>query len=184
MKRLFLANLFFVFPLIGLLLPSTSFSWSGPVLSISDGDTIIVLHEGKREKIRLYGIDCPEKDQVGGEEARKLTLALISGRRIEVEAKGKDRYGRTVGLVKIDSTSLNESLILNGYAWVYWQYCDEKFCSTWLQLEGEARKQKKGCGKILTPFLPGSGKKTVATLLLKIHWKKICPMVGWSQIKM
>ncbi|MGD9950645.1 MAG: thermonuclease family protein, partial [Desulfobulbus sp.] len=147
MKRLFLANLFFVFPLIGLLLPSTSFSWSGPVLSISDGDTIIVLHEGKREKIRLYGIDCPEKDQVGGEEARKLTLALISGRRIEVEAKGKDRYGRTVGLVKIDSTSLNESLILNGYAWVYWQYCDEKFCSTWLQLEGEARKQKKGMWK-------------------------------------
>ena len=50
--------------------------WNGMVVGISDGDTITVLHDGKGEKIRLYGIDTPEKGQAFGNRAKQF-LSLI-----------------------------------------------------------------------------------------------------------
>lgn len=129
-----------------LVIPATCFSWPAKVVSVTDGDTINVLRDGRQVKVRLYGIDCPEKGQDYGQKARNLTAALVAGRSVEVEQKDTDRYGRTVGLVKVkvDGQSLNELLIQNGYAWVYRQYCKEKFCSDWVKLEGTVRQQKKG----------------------------------------
>jgi len=126
------------------LAPSICLAWSGKVVSVTDGDTIKVLHNGKEEKIRLYGIDTPEKGQDFGQKARDLTSALVAGRNVEVELKDVDRYGRVVGLVKVDGQNLNELIIQNGYAWVYQQYCKERFCSDWIKSEGIARQQKKG----------------------------------------
>ena len=123
---------------------SLCFAWPGKVVSVSDGDTLKVLHDGKEEKIRLYGIDTPENGQASGLKAKDLTNALVVGRNVEVESKYVDRYGRTVGLVRVDGILLNEMIIRNGYAWVYHQYCDEKFCSDWIKIEGEARRHKKG----------------------------------------
>ena len=125
-------------------IPSLSFAWSGKVVSVSDGDMLKVLHDGKEEIIRLYGIDTPDNGQSAGLKAKELTSVLIAGRNIEVESKDVDKYGRTVGLVRVDGAVLNEMIIRNGYAWVYHQYCDEKFCSDWVKTEGEARRQKKG----------------------------------------
>jgi micrococcal nuclease len=48
-------------------------TWIGKVASVSDGDTINVMHDGKTEKIRLYGIDCPEKGQAFGKRAKKFS---------------------------------------------------------------------------------------------------------------
>lgn len=124
--------------------PSLALSWPAKVVSVTDGDTINVLRDGKQVKIRLYGIDCPEKGQDYGQKARDLTSALVAGRNVEIEQKDTDRYGRTVGLVKVDGQSLNELIVQNGYAWVYRQYCKEKFCSDWILSEETARKQKKG----------------------------------------
>ena len=132
------------FLILAILAPSICFAWSGKVVSVTDGDTIKVMHDGKEEKIRLYGIDCPEKGQDFGQKATDLTSTLVAGRNIEVQQKDRDRYGRTVGLVSVDGQSLNELIIKNGYAWVYRQYCKESFCSTWIQAEEAARQQKKG----------------------------------------
>jgi len=112
----------FIFSLT-LIISTDSFAWSAKVVSVSDGDTITVLHFGHQEKIRLYGIDCPEKAQDYGQKAKDLTGALIAGRTVDVETKTVDRYGRTVGLVTVDGQSLNELIVQNGYAWVYRQYC-------------------------------------------------------------
>jgi len=125
-------------------LPSIGLAWSGKVVSVTDGDTIKVLHDGKEEKIRLYGIDCPEKDQDFGQKAQGLTSALVAGRNVEVQQKEVDRYGRIVGLVLVDGQSINELIIQNGYAWVYRQYCKERFCSDWIKAETIAQQQKKG----------------------------------------
>lgn len=56
-------------------------TWAGKVASVSDGDTINVMHDGKTEKIRLYAIDCPEKGQAFGKRAKKFTSIgpVISG---------------------------------------------------------------------------------------------------------
>ena len=47
------------------IIPAVSPAWQGKVVKVSDGDTIEVLHNGIAEKIRLYGIDCPEKKHSG-----------------------------------------------------------------------------------------------------------------------
>lgn len=69
---------------------------------------------------------------------------MVAGRNVEVQQKDIDRYGRIVGLVTIDGQSLNELIIQNGYAWVYRQYCKEKFCSDWINVEDAAKRQNKG----------------------------------------
>ena len=118
--------------------------WSGIVVGISDGDTITVMHEGRGEKIRLYGIDCPEKSQAFSKKAKKFTSEMVYGKTVEVEPKDIDRYGRTVALIYVDGKSLNETLVKNGFAWVYRKYCKEAFCEDWLDFEVVARYGKIG----------------------------------------
>ena len=136
------SRLTFLLPLLAI--PATCFSWPAKVVSVTDGDTITVLHNNQKKEIRLYGIDCPEKLQSRGEQAKTLTTALVSGRNVDVEQKDIDLYGRVVGLVKVDGQSLSELIVQNGYAWVYTKYCKEKFCADWVKLESVAKQQKKG----------------------------------------
>ena len=70
--------------------------FQGRVVGITDGDTIRVLHNGREEKIRLYGIDYPERCQAFGTRARQFTSSLAFGKEVTVKVKDKDRYGRTV----------------------------------------------------------------------------------------
>nr|WP_321466405.1 thermonuclease family protein [uncultured Desulfobulbus sp.] len=151
--------------------PATCLSWPAKVVSISDGDTITVLHSGAEERIRLYGIDCPEKNQDYGQQAKSITGSLITGRQVDVQTITADQYGRTVALVSVDGQSLNELIIRNGYAWVYPQYCKKQFCSDWLRLEANARQLKKGLwagSNIVKPwdfrkYAQASRKETPAT---------------------
>lgn len=127
-----------------LLTPVTCLAWSAKLVTVVDGDTLVVLRDGQQQEIRLYGIDCPEKDQNYGQQATALTTALVAGRNIEIEPKDVDHYGRVVGLVKVDSLLLNALIVENGFAWVYRQHCKEKFCSAWIKSEKTARTQRKG----------------------------------------
>ena len=129
-------------------------SWSGEVVGVADGDTITVLHNGKGERVRLYGIDTPEKRQAFGKKAKQFTSSMVFGKTVKVETKDFDRYGRTVGLVSINGESLNETLIKAGYAWVYSRYCKESFCKDWLNLESVARSGKIGLWSDPDPMPP------------------------------
>jgi len=108
-----------------LLLPSLCYAWSGKVVSVTDGDTIKVLRNGQQVKIRLYGIDTPEKKQAFGNRAKKATSVLVRNKMVEVEPVTKDRYSRTVALVYHGNVNVNAQLIYDGYAWVYRKYCEE-----------------------------------------------------------
>jgi len=131
--------------LLLLLLASPCFAFQGKCVGIADGDTITVLTEDKTQhKIRLYGIDCPEKGQDFGHKAKQFTSDKVFGKTVEVEAIDKDRYGRTVGMVSIRGQSLNEELLRTGYAWVYTRYCKKPFCAQWGLLQQQARANKKG----------------------------------------
>ncbi len=57
------------------------------------------LHSGKAERIRLHGIDCPEKRQALGKRAKQFTSNLVFAKTVTVQALDQDRYGRTVGVV-------------------------------------------------------------------------------------
>ena len=148
-KRL-LGGILFCLVLAG---PVFAGSFSGRVVSVSDGDTIIVLRPGNvQEKIRLAEIDCPEKGQPFGQAAKRKTGELAGGKTVTVEVRTTDRYGRTVGEVFLpDSSSLNRELVRTGYAWWYRQYSKDESLGT---LEAEARRARRGLWSEPNPVLP------------------------------
>jgi endonuclease YncB( thermonuclease family) len=127
-----------------LLLPCPAWAWSGKVIGVSDGDTITVLRDRQPHKIRLYGIDCPEKRQPFGKRAKQFTSELVFGKVVEVEPVTIDRYGRTVAFVMIENIAVNEELIKEGLGWVYIRYCKLPVCVEWQNLESEAKFGKLG----------------------------------------
>ena len=76
-------------------------SWSGEVVGVKDGDTIVVLHDSRGETIRLYGIDAPEKGQDFGNRAKQALSGLVFGKTVEIKPMDTDRYGRTVAMVSL-----------------------------------------------------------------------------------
>jgi endonuclease YncB( thermonuclease family) len=98
-----------ILSLVLILLPSFSWAWSEEVVGISDGDTITVLNSKtlKEVKIRLYGIDTPEKGQAFSKRARQFTSKMVYGKVVEVKVMATDRSGRTVAMIYADKTSLN-----------------------------------------------------------------------------
>ena len=128
---------------------------SGKVVSVTDGDTITVLDSSNTQhKIRIYGVDCPESHQDYGQKAKQFTSDLVFGKTVEIKIMDTDRYGRTVGIVNIDSKSLNAELITNGMAWFYGQYCKESFCPQWNQYQEEAKNRKIGLWSMQNPIPP------------------------------
>jgi micrococcal nuclease len=138
-----------------LISPLTAHAWMAKVVSVTDGDTIKVFNaEQGQVKIRLYGIDTPEKGQPYGKAAGKHLASLIAGARVEVESVTKDRYGRTVGIVWDSEANINQEMVRSGYAWVYQKYCDRPFCDYWLALEKEAKTGKIGLWQEPKPVPP------------------------------
>ncbi len=77
--------------LLSLLLtfPCLAWAWSGMVVGVTDGDTIKVMgSHNKQVKIRLYGIDTPEKGQAFGKKAKQFTSGMVFGKVVEVEVDG------------------------------------------------------------------------------------------------
>ncbi len=100
------------------------------VVGVTDGDTITVLHNGKGERIRLHGIDCPEKRQAFGNRAKQFTSNLVFAKTVTVQVLDRDRYGRTVGVVLLpDGRSLNHELVKAGLAWMYRRYTNDQSLS-------------------------------------------------------
>lgn len=127
------------------LFPTLGHALTGKVVSVADGDTITILDSAKAQhKIRLYGIDTPEKTQPFGNVAKKYTSKLVYGKTVDVTTYDTDRYGRTVGIVIADGVNVNRSLIGAGLAWQYRKYCKASFCEDWLGLEQKAHQSKIG----------------------------------------
>ncbi len=126
------------FPLEGF-----SAEFSGSVVSVLDGDTIEVLHHQRPERIRLRGIDCPEKGQAFGQRAKHAASGLAFRKDVTVQMQGYDKYKRTLADVLLpDGTNLNQELVKQGWCWWYQRYAPG---DTMLErLEAEAREGRKG----------------------------------------
>ena len=90
---------------------------SGKVVRVSDGDSITVLDSGNRQhKIRLMGIDAPEKAQPFGTKSRESLSSMVAGRHVTVAWQKKDRYGRVLGVVFADGRDVGLIQIERGFA--------------------------------------------------------------------
>jgi micrococcal nuclease len=127
--------------------------FEGKVTGIKDGDTFEVLYDGRPEKVRLAEIDCPEKSQAFGKNARQYASDLCFGKTVTVVSTGKrDRYGRVVGTITTgDGTNVNEELVKAGFAWHYKQYSKNEQLS---DLEEEARIKRLGLWVDKNPIAP------------------------------
>ncbi len=127
------------------------------VIAVKDGDTIDLLQGGQTVKVRLYGVDSPEKNQDYGQKAKDFTSQLAFGKQVRLIAHNKDRYGRTVGTIILpDGRNLNEELVRNGYAWHYKEYSKDKNLEN---LEADARRFKRGLWQDKNPVAPWDFRK-------------------------
>lgn len=128
-------------------------SFSGRVVGVSDGDTIRVMHNGREVKVRLYGIDAPEKRQDFGMAAKKYASLLVFGKTVTVDSRGTDRYGRTIGWVNTgNGVVLNEEMVKAGLAWWYREYAPND--NRLSQLEAQARNARRGLWSRSNPTPP------------------------------
>lgn len=99
----------------------------GRVVRITDGDTITVLDSAKHQhKIRLVGIDAPEKKQPFGQVSRQHLATLVFGKEVSVEVRKLDRYRRELGKVFVGDVDANLEQIKAGLAWHYKKYAREQ----------------------------------------------------------
>lgn len=96
---------------------------SGRIVGISDGDTLKVLTADLTEhKIRLAGIDTPEKAQAFGKVAKYELRQRAFGKQADVRVLARDRYGRSVAMVFVDGKDLGLAMLEAGLAWFYRDY--------------------------------------------------------------
>ncbi|MDA3835076.1 MAG: thermonuclease family protein, partial [Spirochaetales bacterium] len=131
------------------------------VNKVSDGDTIKVTCNGRKVKIRLYGVDTPESKQRYGMEATQYTEQAVLNKIVDIRIIDTDRYGRSVAVVKQGGFNLNEMLVRKGHAWVYDKYCKESFCADFNQYEKQARQQRIGLWEDNTPKAPWDYRKAL-----------------------
>ena len=106
---------------------ATECTLPGKVIRVVDGDTVYVLDSKKKQhKIRMAGIDAPEKGQPYSKAATKYLKTLVAGKDVCIEWYKKDRYKRLIGVVLYNNQDVNYQMVLKGYAWHFKKYQKEQ----------------------------------------------------------
>ncbi len=129
------------------------FEMPGICVGVSDGDSLLLeLPEGNRVRVRLYGIDAPEKDQDFALPARKKLTRLVYDKPVRVEVQDIDKYGRYVGKVYAGARYVNRYMLKEGLAWHYRYYAagDAELA----EAESRARTAKRGIWASSAPLRP------------------------------
>lgn len=112
---------------------------TGKVVKIADGDTVTILVRGNQVRVRLFGIDAPERGQDYSRKSREALAGLVFEKNVQVMVRDKDRYGRAVGDVYVGDVYVNEKMVHS-----------RKFG----ELEREARIAKRGLWDGKNPIPP------------------------------
>ncbi|MFM8725127.1 MAG: thermonuclease family protein [Planctomycetaceae bacterium] len=102
-------------------------------------------------KVRLDGIDAPEKNQSFGTKSKDALAGLVFGKTVTVQSKGTDRYGRTLGVISVGDTNDNQKLVAGGWAWHYKQYSSDQSLA---RLESQAKSAGAGLWADANPLPP------------------------------
>lgn len=115
---------------------------------VQDGDSLKFIPQGKEKgdevRVRLYGIDAPEKNQEFSGQSRKKLEKLTRGKKIRLEVMDIDQYDRYVARVYVGKTYVNLEMLKAGLAWHYDYHADDKADAELAKAEAAARKARKG----------------------------------------
>jgi endonuclease YncB( thermonuclease family) len=147
-----------LFLLASLVSPAFADVINGRVIGVTDGDTIRVLDAAHRQhKIRLSGIDAPERSQQFGKRAKEHLSDLVFNRDVTVEWHKLDRYERVIGKVIVNGTDANLEQVRAGYAWWYREYAREQSSSdrvAYERAEAQAKASRSGLWQDKDPTPP------------------------------
>ena len=136
------------------------------VVTVLDGDTVLVLRANALVKIRMAEIDAPEKDQAYGMASRQSLSELVLKKRVQVDTQAVDNYGRLVAHLVVDGRSVNEEQVRRGMAWEYSNYHSNK---VYTALQNEAQQAKRGLWAQASPTPPWQWRKTHPATLPPQH---------------
>jgi endonuclease YncB( thermonuclease family) len=135
----------------------------GLVVGVADGDTITILDQQKNTyKIRLQGIDAPEKNQAFGEKSKQSLHNLVHSKQVSIEYDKEDKYGRIVGKVTVDDVDVCLQQLVLGMAWHYKKYQNEQSVSDralYSDTELKSKSLKLGLWSDDTPMPPWEFRK-------------------------
>ncbi len=99
----------------------------GKVTSVYDGDTLTLAgNNGKKYKVRFFGIDAPEAKQDYGIVARDSLREKVLNKEVKLEIINTDRYGRSVGKIYAGARYINREMVAEGSAWYYPDYAEHE----------------------------------------------------------
>lgn len=149
---------------LGALSGASAETLQGVVVAIQDGDTLTLLDDSKTQhRIRLAGIDAPEKGQPFGQLSTEGLSGLVFRHDVAVEWKKRDRYGRVVGKVILSGRDVNLAQVEAGLAWHYLDYAREQSPTDrdlYSQAESRARDANLGLWRDAAPVAPWAFRKS------------------------
>jgi endonuclease YncB( thermonuclease family) len=120
----------------------------GRVVAVQDGDTVTILDAARvQHRVRIAGIDAPEKSQAFGEAAKQSLAHLVHGRDVEARCPKRDRFGREVCSVYLGTRDVGLEQVRGGYAWWYREYAREQTPddrASYETAETDARQARRG----------------------------------------
>lgn len=115
----------------------------GRVTRVSDGDTLDVVPDGERRaiRVRVFGIDAPERGEPFSTQARNRTRVLAFNKTVRMTGVSVDTYGRLVARLRIGDVDLGLDLLASGLACHYRRYSDDR-----AQADAEAAARSRALG--------------------------------------
>lgn len=127
------------------------------VIAVMDGDTVMVLRDGNKIKVRLVNIDAPESDQEFGKESRQALVNRVLKKQVHVDSKAIDVYGRMIAEISVDGMSVNEAQVQSGMAWENSHFHGNKHYQS---LKNDAQKSRRGLwAQTVKPISPEQWRK-------------------------
>lgn len=117
---------------------------------VQDGDTFKL--PDNKTRVRLWGIDAPEKGQAYADESRARLKELCEGKAVRLEIKDTDQYGRKVAVVWMGKKNINLQMVKEGLAWHYAYFAPD--AKDLAAAEKAARKARKGLWQDKNPINP------------------------------
>lgn len=142
------------------------------VIAVMDGDTVMVLRDGKKIKVRMANIDAPESDQEFGKESRQSLADRVFRKQVHINSTAVDSYGRMIAELSVEGRSVNEEQVQKGMAWEYSHFHRNK---RYLSLNKQAQQSRRGLwAQAGQPISPEQWRKTHPS---KLHAAKAASSV-------
>lgn len=134
----------------------------GKCTYVQDGDSLKLIPQGSTEEIRvrLYGIDAPEKGQEFSGQSRALLNKLVRNKQLRLEIRDKDSYGRYIAAVYVGDTYVNREMIRAGLAWFYEHHADLNRDADLARALAAAKKSHLGIWSSPSPISPRQYRET------------------------